>query len=138
MTDPAVPEVDRTAARAERRAKRQFANDDTAPPDLRSSEVAHEFWPTRAQYTRWWMYVDPALGILDDGWWYAQCPIHDPEADGDISAQVNFKHGMLRCLDETAECHKGRKGMTLTNVIDAVMVRLTGGASDGEAETQSV
>lgn len=125
------------AARLERRIKRQFADDDTAPPALRSSGVAHEFWPSRAQFTRWWMYVDPSLGVMDEGWWYAKCPIHDDKAEGEVSAQVNFKHGMLRCLDEEGDCHKGKRGITLTNVVEAVMDRLTGGEAN-DVEAQSV
>ena len=126
---------DREAARLARRAKRQFTDDDSAPTDLRSSGVAHEYWPTRSQHTRWWMYVDSSLGVLDEGWWYARCPLHDAECDGEISAQINFKHGMLRCLDDTQGCHEGKRGITLTNAIAVVLDRLNREANDAEAQS---
>ena len=132
---PTAPPLGREAARAARRAKRQFPNDETAPEALHRSGIAHEFWPTRSQYTRWWMYVDPALGVLDEGWWYVQCPLHDPEADGDISGMINFKHGMLRCLDETAGCHPGKRGITLSNAITALADRINREVNDVEAQS---
>ncbi len=137
-TDPIeLPQPrDREAARLARRTKRQFSDDDTAPESLRSSGVEHCYWPTRSQYTRWWMYIVPEFGVLDEGWWYAHCPLHDPDTEGsEVSAQINFKHGMLRCLAaEDKGCHEGKRGITLSNVIAVIVDRMIGDADDEAAQ----
>lgn len=135
--DLALPQPrDREAARLARRLKRQFPEDDTAPEQLRSSAVAHPYWPTRSQHTRWWMYIDPTLGVMDDGWWYAKCPLHDEQAEGEVSAQINFKHGMLRCLKgDDSECHSGKRGITLSNVIALQADRVSREVNDVEAKS---
>jgi hypothetical protein len=140
VVEPAVPEPkDMEAARALRRAKRQFTDDDSAPTVLRSSGVPHEFWPSRAQFTRWWPFVESAMGSDDEGWWYAICPVHDTAMEHGMSAMISFRHGMLRCLGD-AGCHEGKTGMTLTNAVEAMADRMFKDEQedDGDAAPQSV
>ena len=108
----------------ERFAKRRFT-DDTAPSALAVANVERQWWPTKVQYKKLWMYVMPEMGVTPEGWWYACCPVHDPNVNGAMSALFNFSTGSMRCLADPS-CHPAAKAMTLNNAIMASMSKLTG------------
>jgi hypothetical protein len=142
VAEPTAPQSAEDA-RAARRAKRWYQDNDTAPDYLRSSGVPHEHWPSRAQYTRWSPFLLEGMGADDLGWWYAKCPLHDPGMDGELSAMIHFKHGMLRCtreVDDDHPCHPGKTGITLSNVVGAMLSRLQqiDGEDDGGTAAESV
>lgn len=133
-TEPITEDV-AAAKKREKFLKRRFTAE-TAPPALTAAGVEQvEWWPSKSQFTRWWMYVVEDMGADDCGWWYARCPIHDPLAEGEMSALISFQHGVVRCLTEDGEkCHPGRKYITLQNAREGHIERVLG-ANDAATPT---
>lgn len=109
-------------------AARRF-NINNIPHGIAAAECSPEYWPTKAQYRRWAMYLQTEKGVSPDGWWFGCCPIHDPMGRGETSAQISFVAGAMRCLSGEG-CHPGQRAISLVNAMDVVMQRLV--ADDAE------
>ena len=108
------------------RKSRRFTRQD-APPELTAAECSTDFWPSKAQFKRWSMYVLWDMGVTPDGWWYGRCPGHDPMGDGEASALISFSAGSLRCLGEGDDsCHPNKRGISLVNALDVAVRKLVG------------